>query len=334
LNNIQNLVTRDAEQTNKETPKKTPSLKNIINRISELNIKEKINILNFCKNNNIPFSQNINGYFFNFTNSNSNIINELNKLINIIEINKEQVKTAEYQRIQKEEELKKLLKEKESNSQKNEESEKLKKLIIKPNSVYLKINPIYNIRNLNKEAIFTEQEWVYKMKEIDLKNKRILRGNYNIPKNSSYERILKVIRSKKTQYKKEPEEEADEIELDIEENEIDIVKESEENVEDETLEEDLSEEIVDEEIVDEEIVDEEIVDEEIEVHDDDEELDENKHDQDLEEDPNYYEEPNDIEIKTITKLDIYNIKIKLKEKGFIFNENNDCILKKEDLLII
>ena len=309
-------------------------LKNIINKITELDVKEKINVLNFCNNNNIPFSKNTNGYFFNFTECKYSVIYELNKLVNIIEINKQKIKEVDLQRIKKEEELKILLKKQEFEIQNNINTQQLNKLIIKPDSIFLKINPIYNIRNLHKLNTFTEQEWNNKMKEIDLKMKRNIRGNYNIAKTSSaYQRILKIIKSKKKQYSTQEKEVSEDVKLDIEdENENDLGENLEETLEnkDAELDEELDDEIKDVEELDEEN-DEENESETIE-QEDKEDKEDKEDEEEYEQDPNYYDEPNELETKSILKLDIRNIKAKLKAKGFIFNEDNDCILKIEELI--
>ena len=62
-------------------------IKDVIQRISKLQNKEKIHILNILRMSKVEFTKNSNGYFFNFLNIDKNIINEICNCLDLIETN-------------------------------------------------------------------------------------------------------------------------------------------------------------------------------------------------------------------------------------------------------
>lgn len=73
------------------------SIQDLINKISFLTPKEKSHILKFLISNNISYTKNINGYFFNLASHNisDELLNDLNKKINLMEIHRNEIINAD-----------------------------------------------------------------------------------------------------------------------------------------------------------------------------------------------------------------------------------------------
>lgn len=70
----------------------------LINKIKKLSVKEKSHILTILKKNNVPFTKNLNGYFFNLMNINDNVYDKINKCVDLIERNRELIESLEKKR--------------------------------------------------------------------------------------------------------------------------------------------------------------------------------------------------------------------------------------------
>ena len=70
----------------------------LINKIKKLSIKEKGHILTILTKNNVPFTKNLNGYFFNLININENVYEKINKCVDLIERNRELIESLEKKR--------------------------------------------------------------------------------------------------------------------------------------------------------------------------------------------------------------------------------------------
>jgi hypothetical protein len=66
--------------------------------INSLDNSEKLYILNTLKDANVPFTKNSNGYFFNVTNINKNVKQDVIRKIDYIKKNRDIIKNADYQR--------------------------------------------------------------------------------------------------------------------------------------------------------------------------------------------------------------------------------------------
>ena len=73
-------------------------VKNIISRINKLSPKEKYHILNILKANNIEYTKNTNGYFFNFLKIDNNTLNKTIKCLELIEKNCNLIKEMDTRR--------------------------------------------------------------------------------------------------------------------------------------------------------------------------------------------------------------------------------------------
>ena len=70
----------------------------LINKIKRLSTKEKNHILTILKKNNIPYTKNLNGYFFNLINLDETIYSKINQCIDLIEKNRELIESLEKKR--------------------------------------------------------------------------------------------------------------------------------------------------------------------------------------------------------------------------------------------
>lgn len=76
----------------------TFDIKDIISRISRLNQKEKVHILNILYTKNIEFTKNANGYFFNFLNIENDVIEKICNCLTLIEENTDLIKEMDRRR--------------------------------------------------------------------------------------------------------------------------------------------------------------------------------------------------------------------------------------------
>jgi hypothetical protein len=74
------------------------NFKDIINKIKRLNDKEKHHILYILQKNNIEYTKNSNGYFFNLDKVDRPIIDKINKCVDLIEKNREIIKDLDKKR--------------------------------------------------------------------------------------------------------------------------------------------------------------------------------------------------------------------------------------------
>lgn len=85
-------------------------IKELIEKIKKLSYNEKMNILYIFKTNNINYTKNSNGYFFNFNSVDIDLIKKILKCINSVEENRERIITLNKQREEKLEYYKNLIK--------------------------------------------------------------------------------------------------------------------------------------------------------------------------------------------------------------------------------
>lgn len=85
-------------------------IKELIDKIKRLSYNEKLNILYIFKTNDINYTKNSNGYFFNFNSVDIYLIKKLLKCINSVEENRERIITLNKQREEKLEYYKNLIK--------------------------------------------------------------------------------------------------------------------------------------------------------------------------------------------------------------------------------
>lgn len=175
---------------------KITEIKDLITKICQLSQQEKQHILKFLIANNIIFTKNINGYFFNLASNNvsEQLLNELKTKIHLMELHRNEIINVDTLRDNMIKQCKELI---ETNLQ---DSIKIK--LDEYNHKIKLINENYNINmTINKCITITKNKYndKYNDKYSDKYNDNLnIKKNYN--KNSIYYRILskmKTISSKK-----------------------------------------------------------------------------------------------------------------------------------------
>lgn len=167
-------------------------IKDIINRINGLKPKEKLHILKILNSYNINFSKNTNGYFFNLSNIDDNILEKICNCLVLIEKNRDILKSLNEKR------------EKNINHYKLLIEERLKSTIQNKNSIYIKSLLInddfeslhYTIRK--RQCKFKKINFysLYKNDDPDEIIKLYNKSLYNFEKESVYGRIFSKIKNK------------------------------------------------------------------------------------------------------------------------------------------
>ena len=274
---------------------------NIAEQIKNLNNHEKSIILNFCKNKNVNFSKNSNGYFFNLK-SNDTLVNELENLVNNIYNNRNFVSDYLYKRKMEQENLQKQIEQEMDKKKEDEYKNLLVRLTITDENIKL------CIKNNNQMSNFTEHEWNQYMSQIDafLKNKTMY------DKNSTLNRLNKIIKSKRR--KEQTGEQADENFSDVESNDEDEV---------------VEDEIYNEQTEKTEIEEINVTEDQEHNHLETEDLTDSENvESDKEESDEVAEKTKDFEYNDLIK----RVKDKLVLQGHSFNRNLDCRLVKEEYL--
>jgi len=163
-------------------------IKTLINSINKFTLKEKFHILKILKNNNIDYSRNSYGYFFNLNNLEDDIFYKLSKCIELIECNRDIIKQMDKKRDDLINYYTHLI---ETNLNKTKR-EKLENYI---NSLILNdIQTEIQIR-IKKKHVKKENEV-----DPDILMKEYIKRLNKYPKNSVYHRILTRIKTSKTKY--------------------------------------------------------------------------------------------------------------------------------------
>lgn len=285
-------------------------IKDIINRVNKLDNKEKLHILNILKINGVDFTKNTNGYFFNLTNVEDEIVNKIVKCIELIETNRDLIRKIDKRRGELLEYYKKIIQEKIDNNIKKRKNEYTNNLLLRETNTSIKLN-IKRILKIKKRSNFKgdPDEMIKEYNKLLTKNEKD-QVYYNI--------ILKIKaynNNMKNDKKKEKTQTYDHIsDFDDEEVELDI--------DDEYIGDDL------EEIHDIELEDDE--DEDAYYKDDIDEEDENENENENENDK---ENENDIEmeedLETETNMNFY--KNLLNKKGFAFD--NKLVLGYQEYIL-
>jgi hypothetical protein len=222
-------------------------IKDLIFRINKLNNKEKLHILNILKTNNIDFSQNSNGYFFNMIKVDDAILEKICKCLNLIEENRDLIKEMDKRRDELLIYYKTIINQKLQESLSFRKNQYMEKLFLKN----FKTNIVSDIKR------------VYKINSVDfLKNgtldpeivmKEYFKAKRNYKKDTVHHRLssrIKAIKSNKfIETKKQDNDNFDDDEDNKIENNIEIESfgEKEEGEE----EEELSDKVTEDEIINE-----------------------------------------------------------------------------------
>lgn len=166
-------------------------IKDIINKINRLSIKEKSHILNILKMANIKFTKNSNGYFFNFLDIKEDILAKICNCLDLIEKNAGILKEMDRRRNELLNYYKNLIEDRLQNNIKRRRIEYLSKLMVINHSLTINIKPK---RNHNLKRIKSD---TYVDPDVLLKE---YKNRYKYEKGSVYHRIItciKLLRSKR-----------------------------------------------------------------------------------------------------------------------------------------
>jgi hypothetical protein len=281
-------------------------VKDIIVRISKLHDKEKIHVLNILKSNNIQFTKNSNGYFFNLLELDSCIILKICECLDLIEKNVDLIKDMDKKRYDLLLYYKKLIEEKLKQNMNKKKDDYIQCLILKKESnISMNFNRSCKFKKIKKFAHYNMENDTGVHPDVIVREYIKLKFKY--PKNSVYSRILSNLKNKKPQ-----ESVANEVENS--ENDFDNIIEVDENISE--VGDSLDDVDVDAEV--EVDIDIDIAaDIDVDVLEDDIDLIEEK--QSIEEDDTVdQEDTQDMKILYYKKL--------LNKQGFIFDDNKDCLL--------
>lgn len=290
------------------------TLNNTIVKISRLTPKEKSHILNILKLNNIEFTKNSNGYFFNLYSIDDSIIKKINKCVDLIETNRDLINTLDKKRESKLEYFKLLIDEKLNETIKNKRNTFIENLYVDEPSVFItkKIKNVKIISNIDPDILYKNH----------LKSKKP-------KKDSIYYRVLQCCnKTKRIKEKKEDSDETSKENLTKSENCEDEEKISKSEIE-EDIEQDTSE--IEQDIEEEDTSEIEEEPEDLEEPEEPEDPEEPEELEDLEEleELEDLEEPEDDDLET--KLEYYK-KILNTNYKYNFNYDKNVKMQKESYI--
>ena len=292
-------------------------VKNIIFRINQLSHKEKHHILNILKANNIEYTKNTNGFFFNFLKIKDDTVDKIIKCLELIEKNCNLIKEMDKRRNDLIKHYKVIIEEKLKTSFEKRRNEYIKylSLQIHETNINYDIKRVIHIRR-NKKFLTKNSN------QAELMLKEYQKSQTKFKKNSVYHRIYSTIKSNKryTEPKtdNEPNDPTDDYKL-IDEN-IDEI-EIEENIDEiENIEniEDIEHYISDDE-------------NKSEISYNSEQSNDNSDDSDHETLASKITNKNTIKQKIETDIKFY--KNLLYQQGFAFDENKKCFLIRETYIL-
>ena len=331
-------------------------IKDIILRISKLNQKEKVHILNILKTKNIEFTKNANGYFFNFLNIKEDVIEKIHGCLVLIEENTDLIKQMEKRRNELIQYYKLLIEERLQKNIKQKKENYIKKLILK------KISEIYLVK---KRKNIIKRKNINPNIDIDILIKEHLKSQFKYTKNSVYHRLITSIKLSKsnkgiskgddnddapTEIKSEVKSEMSDIdtindvfdiesELCLDECEGSEKSYNEESDDDEVNDDEINDEVNDDELNDDNHINIKInrkINQKIKIkehdkkeHDEkenDEKENDEKEDDEKEDDEKEDDEKEDDEKEDESQMEFLYYKRLLNKQGFVFDENKGCLL--------
>ena len=179
--------------------------KDIIVRINRLTKKEKIHILNILKTQNVEFTKNENGYFFNLLKINKDIMNKICNCLELIEKNTDLLKEMDRRRNELIKYYRLLIEDKLKNNIKKKKQEYVDKLYVKNYT-----NVECNIKR--KQMIKRRLEYINSEIDTDILIKDYIKSKYKYKKDSIYHKIitsLKLMKSNKGREKKQDDDDDD-----------------------------------------------------------------------------------------------------------------------------
>jgi hypothetical protein len=300
------------------------NIKDIIVRINKLNSKEQLHILNILKTNNVKFSKNANGYFFNFIDINDNILDKIYKCVELIESNTDLLKEMDKRRNELLIYYKQLIEDKLNLNIKLKKDNYIKKLRLYDDNIKLNIK---RVNRINRRVLYDKD----KDKDIDIVMKEYLKSRSKYKKDSIHYKIMIKIKSKnKYEYKKCDVDNFEEDEYDIDpftskdsgcETDIESIKDDIESIKDDmhSIKDDFSQEEYTDifENYDNKSLEDNIS------------LDENNNDSIFDNEGKHrhnFKSDNNMELE----IDYYR-KL-LNKQGFVFDDNKRCLLQIEEYI--
>jgi len=289
-------------------------IKDVIQRISKLQNKEKIHILNILRMSKVEFTKNSNGYFFNFLNIDKNIVDEICNCLDLIEKNSDILKELERRRSELLNYYKNLIEERLNNNIKQRRNEYIKKLYIKNDSnLQITIKPKSKIKRRYKYDVNVDP---------DVLIKEYIKSKNTFNKNGVYHRIVTSIKFIKNKSRRDLKA-ADDVndETGYEDTKEDT--KDDESIIDNTTDELYLENEDDNSNKDDNDNEDDMLDDMLEVVEDQEEVVE---DQEQEQEQEQEDE------EDIKQMNFLYYKKLLRDQGFKFNDNKDCFLIYQDYI--
>lgn len=283
-------------------------IKDVIVRINKLHSKEQLHILNILKTNDVKFSKNSNGYFFNFIDINNETLDKIYKCLELIESNTDLLKEMDKRRNELLLYYKQLIEDKLNAKIKIKKDNYIQKLKLLDSNIKFNIK---RVNKINKRILYD------KNMDIDIVMKEYLKSKSKYKKDSVYYKINSKIRYKKSFEIKKSEREDYEEGVNVENIDID------ENL-DEPLDEPLDDPLDESDFVKDDFSQDEFENSCDNTHDNDNENDNTEDDILSDNDKN-----NEIEMEV--EMDFYR-KL-LNQQGFVFDDNKRCLLQPEEYII-
>ena len=164
-----------SDNMNENFENATVNVKELINKISRLNQKEKEHVLKLFIGKNIQYTKNVNGYFFNLCTSNitPDVLKSINDGINLMEKNRNLLNDIDKKRDLMLRQCKELIENKLNDTIKSKQYDYFNKIRLIPNNMnidytiskitkksYSKLSD-YNIDNFDKKTIIYNKNTVY-----------------------------------------------------------------------------------------------------------------------------------------------------------------------------
>jgi len=283
-------------------------VKKIISRINNLSHKEKYHILNILNANDIEYTKNTNGYFFNFLKIDNNTLDKIIKCLQLIEQNVNLIKEMDKKRNDLINSYKIIIEEKLNLSFEKRKNEYIKYLSLQIYETNINYN-IKRITHIRKNSKFSTNN----CNQAELILKEYQKSQTKFKKNSVYHRIYSTIKMNKRYTEPKIENESNNN------NSIEDINDEIENIDEiENYDTIISEDENKSDMLSDE-------------YDDDDNISYNSENSDNETDTS--KTSNKITPKEKKENDINYYKNLLYQQGFIFDNNKTCFLIKENYIL-
>lgn len=309
--------------------KESKDIRDIIIRINKLQSKEKMHILNILKINNINFTKNENGYFFNLLTIDNNIVDKISKCLELMEKNSDIIKEIDRKRNELITYYKILIEERLQNTLTKRKLEYIETLIIKNIS-----NINYDISRINKiKKKNIKYEIDDNLNQADTLVRQFLKNVFKFKKDTSHNRIYSCIKTMQNKRSKICVIDNNDT-ITEENNDLDI------SIVDEELSEDLKsiDDIIEDELLEEDKLEDDTFTDDVDILEDNSINKKKKIKKEYEDSDDDYDDEIDKNKDEIDKIkdeldklkeeqeDINYYKELLYLKGFTFDDNKQCML--------